>query len=85
MVKEWPRILIGDVFDFKNGLSKGKEFFGQGTPFISYSEVYKYNSLTAADIRGRVHLTKEEISKLAVQKNDVFFYKNIRNSGRSWV
>ena len=73
MVKEWPSILIGDVFEFKNGLSKGKEFFGQGTPFISYSEVYKYNSLKAADIRGRVHLTKEEISKLAVQKNDVFF------------
>ena len=47
MVKEWPSILIGDVFEFKNGLSKGKEFFGQGTPFISYSEVYKYNSLKA--------------------------------------
>ena len=73
MVKEWPRILIGDVFDFKNGLSKGKEFFGQGTPFISYSEVYKNNSLKAADIKGRVSLTKEEISNLAVQKNDVFF------------
>ncbi len=73
MVKPWPTIKIGDVFDFKNGLSKGKEYFGQGTPFISYVEVYKLNGLTAADIKGRVRLAEDEIRKLAVKKNDVFF------------
>lgn len=61
------------MFDFKNGLSKGKEYFGQGTPFISYVEVYKLNGLTAADIKGRVRLAEDEIRKLAVKKNDVFF------------
>ena len=73
MVKPWPTIKIGDVFDFKKGLSKGKEYFGQGTPFISYVEVYKLNGLTAADIKGRVRLAEDEIRKLAVKKNDVFF------------
>lgn len=73
MVKKWSSIKIGDVFDFKNGLSKGKEYFGHGTPFISYVEVYKHNGLTAADIKGRVTLTEDEIRKLAVRKNDVFF------------
>ncbi len=73
MVKPWPTIKIGEMFEFKNGLSKGKEFFGQGTPFISYVEVYKLNGLTAADIKGRVMLTEDEIRKLAVRKNDVFF------------
>ena len=66
-------IKIGDIFEFKNGLSKGKEFFGQGTPFISYVDVYKHNGLTAADIKGRVLLSEDEIRKLAVKKRDVFF------------
>ena len=69
MVKAWPSIKIGEVFDFKNGLSKSKEFFGHGTPFINYVEVYKYSSLTAADIKGRVRLSEDEIQKLAVRKN----------------
>lgn len=73
MVNPWPMIKIGDIFEFKNGLSKGKEFFGQGTPFISYVDVYKHNGLTAADIKGRVLLSEDEIRKLAVKKRDVFF------------
>lgn len=67
MVNPWPMIKIGDIFEFKNGLSKGKEFFGQGTPFISYVDVYKHNGLTAADIKGRVLLSEDEIRKLAVK------------------
>ena len=27
---------MGNLFDFRNGLSKGKEFFGTGIPFIRY-------------------------------------------------
>ena len=73
MVNPWPMIKIGDIFEFKNGLSKGKEFFGQGTPFISYVDVYKHNGLTAVDIKGRVLLSEDEIRKLAVKKRDVFF------------
>lgn len=73
MVKEWPVFTIGDILDFKNGLNKGKEFFGCGTPIVNYTDVYHNSGLKQKDIQGKVTLSKEEIRRFEVRKNDVFF------------
>lgn len=73
MVKPWDVAIIGDFLDFKNGLNKGKEFFGYGTPIVNYTDVYKKRGLKRADIRGQVCLTPDEIHRFDVRKNDVFF------------
>lgn len=73
MVKPWDIATIGDFLDFKNGLNKGKEFFGYGTPIVNYTDVYKKRGLKKADIQGRVCLTPDEIHRFDVRKNDVFF------------
>ena len=73
MVKEWEKVQIGECFDFKNGLNKGKDYFGTGTPIINYMDVYKKRGMHKEDIRGRVTLSSEEISRFKVEKNDVFF------------
>ena len=73
MVRQWDTATIGDFLDFKNGLNKGKEFFGYGTPIVNYTDVYKKRGLKKADIRGRVCLTPDEIHRFNVRKNDVFF------------
>ncbi len=73
MVKDWPMVLVGDILDFKNGLNKGKEYFGYGTPIVNYTDVYHHSGLYAADIKGSVSLTKDEIKRFEVRKNDVFF------------
>ncbi len=73
MVKPWKTATIGDFLDFKNGLNKGKEFFGYGTPIVNYTDVYKNRGLRKADIRGKVCLTPDEIHRFDVRKNDVFF------------
>lgn len=73
MVKPWETAKIGDFLDFKNGLNKGKEFFGYGTPIVNYTDVYKNYGLKKADIRGKVCLTTDEIHRFDVRKNDVFF------------
>ena len=59
MVKDWTPTLIGDLLDFKNGLNKGKELFGKGTPIVNYTDVYHHRGLAASDIKGTVTLTKD--------------------------
>lgn len=73
MVKPWDVTTIGDFLDFKNGLNKGKEYFGYGTPIVNYTDVYKKRGLKKDDINGRVSLSKEEIRRFDVRQNDVFF------------
>ena len=73
MVKPWNNAKIGDFLDFKNGLNKGKAFFGYGTPIVNYTDVYKKRGLKKNDVRGKVSLTRDEIHRFDAQKNDVFF------------
>lgn len=73
MVKPWDITTIGEFLDFKNGLNKGKDFFGYGIPIVNYTDVYKKRGLKASDVRGRVHLSADEILRFKVRKNDVFF------------
>ncbi|MBU5435028.1 restriction endonuclease subunit S [Pseudoflavonifractor sp. MSJ-37] len=73
MVKPWDTATIGDFLDFKNGLNKGKEFFGYGTPIVNYTDVYKKRGLKKNDVCGKVSLTRGEIRRFETQKNDVFF------------
>lgn len=64
---------LGDIFDFRNGLSKGKEFFGRGIPFIRYTDVYNHRALRKEDITALVECTPDEMNKLRVNRGDVLF------------
>jgi len=72
MVK-WESTTIGKLLEFKNGLNKGKEFFGEGTPIINYMDVYKHRGMHGEQLCGRVTLSAEEIKRFDVHKGDVFF------------
>ncbi len=69
----WVFSKIEDLFDFKNGLNKEKEFFGSGTPIINFMDVYKLTSIREKDIIGLVKLTDSEINRFSAYKGDVFF------------
>ena len=64
---------LGELFDFRNGLSKGKEFFGKGTPFIRYTDVYNHRTLRKKDITALVECTEGEKERLKVSRGDVLF------------
>ena len=66
-------VSMGELFEFKNGLSKGKEFFGRGTPFITFSDVFNHNFLHKSDIKSLVECSEEEKQKLHVGRGDVLF------------
>ena len=70
---EVQHIPMGELFDFRNGLSKGKEFFGRGTPFIRYTDVYNHRSLRKSDLDSFVECSADELQKLKVSRGDVLF------------
>jgi type I restriction enzyme S subunit len=70
---DWDLIKIGECLEFKNGLNKEKEYFGQGTPIVNYMDVYKYAGIRAKDLTGLVTLSNAEIKNYEVKKGDVFF------------
>ena len=36
----WRKVKLGDLYEVHNGLSKGRQFFGKGTPFLTFSNVF---------------------------------------------
>ena len=68
---EWK--MLGELFEFKNGLNKGKSFFGKGTPIINYMDVYKRNKIYSDDLRGLVETTEDEQKRYSIKRGDVFF------------
>jgi len=71
--EDWEVVHIGNLFEFKNGLNKEKQYFGKGTPIVNYMDVYKNNGLYANGIQGKVTLSRQEIKNYEVKKGDVFF------------
>lgn len=71
--KEWDFCSVGDFYYFKNGLNKGKDFFGFGTPIVNFTDVFNNRGLTSDILKGRVSLSKKEISSFEVKKGDIFF------------
>lgn len=65
--------LIGDLFVFKNGLNKEKQYFGQGNPIVNYTDVYHNKRIYKENICGRVTLSVSEIERFKVLRGDVFF------------
>lgn len=70
---EWSNKSLKELFLFKNGLNKEKEFFGKGTPIINFTDVYKNRGLKSRNIKGLVEVTEKELENYNVSKGDVFF------------
>ncbi|MFH1021135.1 MAG: restriction endonuclease subunit S [Pseudomonadota bacterium] len=71
--EDWETPPLGALFSFKNGLNKGKEFFGYGTPIVNYMDVYGHTGIRASDLDGRVDVNRQELDSFGVRRGDVFF------------
>ena len=70
---EWEEVSLGELFTFKNGLNKGKEFFGFGTPIVNYMDVFSNSGILCSKLDGRVSLTNQETKNFDVRRGDVMF------------
>ncbi len=64
---------VGDYFAFKNGINKGKEYFGTGDYIVNFTDVYNNRWLTKEKLKGRVETESKDIIAYDVKKGDVFF------------
>lgn len=70
--QDWNIRRIKDLGSLQNGVSKGKEYFGLGFPFVSYGNVYNDN-IQIESISSLANSTEEEQKLYSVLEGDVFF------------
>lgn len=62
---------MGDLYTVSNGLSKGKAFFGQGYPFLTFSEVMN-NFFVPETLQSLVQTEDKERTKFSIKRGDIF-------------
>ena len=70
--KTWGICRLRNIGKLQNGISKGGESFGFGTPFVSYGDVYKHYSLPEK-VTGVDDASEDEKEHYSVQEGDIFF------------
>lgn len=70
--KDWQIKQLRYIGKCQNGISKSGEFFGSGSPFVSYSDVYKNYELPQ-NASGLIESTEAEQENYSVKRGDVFF------------
>lgn len=69
----WEEKKLEEIFNFKNGLNKEKEFFGKGTPIVNFKDVFNNSDLNKSNIKGLVEVSEKEKLNYSARKGDVFF------------
>lgn len=68
----WEVRKLGTIGSTINGVSHDSSYFGDGNPFVSYSDVYKNYSLPKF-VSGLAKSSKQERRFFSVERGDVFF------------
>lgn len=70
-MKEWKKVKLGEIYDVHNGLSKGRQFFGTGFPFLTFSNVFN-NWFLPDSLESLVQSSEKERENFSIKKGDVF-------------
>lgn len=68
----WEMKRLRFIGTTQNGISAGAEYFGEGYPFVSYSDVYKNIELPVS-VDGLAKSTDEDQQNYSVKEGDIFF------------
>ena len=68
---QWKKVKLGELYEVHNGLSKGRQFFGSGYPFLSFSTVFN-NWFLPEDLDSLVQSSDKERAACSIKKGDVF-------------
>nr|HPI39072.1 hypothetical protein [Ignavibacteriaceae bacterium] len=68
----WAITRLKDLGWLQNGISKSAEYFGFGSPFVSYGNVYN-DTINISKINTFANSSELDQKAYSVIKNDVFF------------
>lgn len=69
---DWKVVRLKDIGTLQNGISKGKEYFGFGFPFVSYGNVYN-DTIDLKHIKTFANSSDDDQKQYSVLEGDVFF------------
>ena len=70
-MSEWKKVKLGELYDVHNGLSKGRQFFGSGYPFLTFSNVFN-NWFLPEELESLVQSSEKERQICSIKRGDVF-------------
>ena len=70
-MSEWKKVKLGELYEVHNGLSKGRQFFGSGYPFLTFSDVFN-NWFLPETLDSLVQSSDKEREACSIKKCDVF-------------
>ena len=70
-MKDWQIVKLGELYSVHNGLSKGRQFFGSGFPFLTFSEVFN-NYFLPNELISLVQSSEKERISCSIKRGDVF-------------
>lgn len=70
-MSEWKKVKLGELYEVHNGLSKGRQFFGSGYPFLTFSTVFN-NWFLPKELDSLVQSSDKEREACSIRKGDVF-------------
>lgn len=75
----WEKIKLSELYTVHNGLSKGRQFFGSGFPFLSFSTVFN-NYFIPLELSDFVQTTEKEQDDYSIHRGDVFVTRTSETS-----
>ncbi len=79
---DWEERKLGELGQFKNGLNKGKEDFGFGSPFVNLQDVFGKQVISSTSNLGLVNASDKDIDLYQLLKGDVIFIRSsVKKSG----
>ncbi|WP_079504492.1 restriction endonuclease subunit S [Mesobacillus jeotgali] len=75
---QWKEYSLGEIYDFSSGLSKKREDFGFGAPFLTFKEVFN-NYFLPNELIELVNSSEKEQLKCSVKRGDVFLTRTSEN------
>lgn len=67
----WKVVRLGEVFEYRSGLSKGRKYFGTGYPYLSFKEIFN-NYFVPEQLLELVESSENERKNMSIEKGDIF-------------